>query len=218
MTKAEEIKGTDGKHARTVEEMGMELVLATTKSLFISRKTIKDSAFDHGFKHGKLMLRRSLENPVVRQSIGASSQQWKHFSEVFSLAIPALEVQSIAIDDNTNENNGSYSAVMAANYDTLTKDLERLNDILLIARNCLATTQRAQNLAGESLLDQQVLKLIDLCVRVTARGFDGESGSKIEQQWANVIGLCKWLLSALRLSYHATLFFPRSLADYLTNR
>lgn len=71
------------------------------------------------------------------------------------------------------------------------KDLERLNDILVLARNVLATSQVVQNLAGESLVDQQVTTLIDLCVRVTARGYDGEAGSRTEQQWGNVINSCE---------------------------
>ncbi len=75
---------------------------------------------------------------------------------------------------------------MALNHNTLMKDIERLNDLLMIA-----TTKRAQNLAGDSQIDQQVLKLIDVCVRVTARGYDGDAGSRSETQWANVIGSCK---------------------------
>lgn len=81
---------------------------------------------------------------------------------------------------------------MASNHNTLMKDLERLNDLIMIARNMLATTKRAQNLAGDSQIDQQVLKLIDVCVRVTARGYDGDAGSRSETQWANVVGSCKF--------------------------
>lgn len=87
--------------------------------------------------------------------------------------------------------NGSSSTLMALNHNTLMKDIERLNDLLMIGRNMLATTKRAQNLAGDSQIDQQVLKLIDVCVRVTARGYDGDAGSRSETQWANVIGSCK---------------------------
>ena len=181
------------KDGRLTEELGVEFVCAVTQSLFKSRKSLREATFDNCLKSGKRWLRRTLENAAVRQAIGASPQQWVDINQVFYIALPQLETQSIPSDMNTHTGATTSSALMTLNYDTLMKDLERLNDILLIARNCLATTQRAQNLAGESLLDQQVLKLIDLCVRVTARGFDGETQTRTEQPWANVIGACKWL-------------------------
>ena len=117
---------------------------------------------------------------------------WKEFNAVFETAVPVLEAQSFASEDSSVANgNGSSSALMASNHNNLMKDLERLNDLLMIARNMLATTTKAQNLAGDSQIDQQVLKLIDVCVRVTARGYDGDAGSRSETQWANVVGSCK---------------------------
>jgi len=63
-----------------------------------------------------------------------------------------------------------------------------------IARNLLATTKKAQNLAAEKGFDQQILKLIDVCVRVTARGFDGETNARNEDRWQKVVNLYKRLL------------------------
>ena len=110
---------------------------------------------------------------------------------LFAYALPVLEEQSFAKPDSLmGDFNGSCSNVIAMNHTTLMQDLERLNDILTIARNMLATTTRAQNLAAEAGFDQQVLKLVDICVRVTARGFDGEVG-RSETQWASAVGSCK---------------------------
>ena len=89
---------------------------------------------------------------------------------------------------------------MALNHVTLMKDLERLTDLLTIARNMLATTLLAQNLAAEASYDQQVLRLIDICVRVTARGHDGEAGGRAETQWANIIGSCRWKILLVSLN------------------
>ncbi|KAL9639083.1 MAG: hypothetical protein Q9164_001146 [Protoblastenia rupestris] len=188
MAPSDDSRSKDGK---MTEELGVEFVCCVTQSLFRSRKSLRDTTFENCLKSSKNWLRRTLESAVVRQAIGGNPQQWVDINQVFYLAIPALEVQSIPSDANVTSGATTSSALMTLNYDTLMKDLERLNDILLIARNCLATTQRAQNLAGESLLDQQVLKLIDLCVRVTARGYDGETPSRAEQPWANVIGACE---------------------------
>ncbi len=124
--------------------------------------------------------------------LGTDVATWKEFNAVFETAVPVLEAQSFASEDPSVPNaNGSSSTLMALNHNTLMKDLERLNDLLMIARNMLATTKRAQNAAGDSQIDQQVLKLIDVCVRVTARGYDGDAGSRSETQWANVVGSCK---------------------------
>ena len=103
-----------------------------------------------------------------------------------------LEQQSFVLPDTMNtECNGSSSSLMVSNHANLMKDLERLTDLLTIARNMLATTVKAQNLAAEAGFDQQILKLIDICIRVTARGYDGEAGGRAETQWANVVGSCK---------------------------
>ena len=111
---------------------------------------------------------------------------------MFETAVPVLEAQSFAPDDaSTGNGNGSSSALMALNHNTLMGDLERLDDFLTIARNMLATNKRAQNLAGDSQIDQQVLKLVDVCVKVTARGYDGDAGSRSETQWTNIVRLCK---------------------------
>lgn len=168
----------------------MEMVLITTKAMYKSRRTLPERSYDHAMHCGKIMLRRSLASAEVRQAIGADPQQWTDINDVFHRAIPALEVQSIPADANAAATSGTASSLMALNYETLMKDVERLNDILLLGRNCLATTHRAQNLAGESLLDQQILKLIDLCVRITARGYDGEPGGRTEALWTNVVGAC----------------------------
>lgn len=179
---------------RLIEEAGMELVLVTTKALYTSRKTLKDSTFDQAKNHAKGVLKRTSENEAVRRALGHSAQMWKDYNAVLSSAVPALEVQSFAAEDPGNPSSNCCATTMVSNYDTLISDLIRLNDLLLIARNCLATTSKAQDLAFESFVDQQVLRLIDLCVRITARGYDGESGgagSKTERLWGNIIGMCE---------------------------
>ena len=138
---------------------------------------------------------------MYRAFLGADFEVWKDLNAVFETAVPVLEAQSFASEDPSVANgNGSSSALMALNHNNLMKDLERLNDMLMIARNMLATTTKAQNLAGDSQIDQQVLKLIDVCVRVTARGYDGDAGSRSETQWANIVGSCK-SYSLLRISH-----------------
>ena len=178
------------KHGREPEDKGLELVLICTQSLFKSRKTLTESCYDHTMRCCKKLVRQTNNNEQVRLVIGMNAQHWKDMHDVFMLALPVLEAQSLAPDNTQTGAATSSSALMAMNHDTLMKDLERLNDILLLARNVLASNNKIQNLAGESLLDQQVLKLIDLCVRVTARGYDSDPGGRTELQWGDVIAFC----------------------------
>ena len=191
------------QNGRGAEDKALELVLLCTMGLFRNRKTLTERCFDRTMKMCKTVVRRTNNDENVRHILGNNVQHWKDMHDTFALAIPVLEVQSLTADVPQPGAPTSSSALMALNHDTLMKDLERLNDILLVARNLLASTNRVQNIAGESLLDQQVLKLIDLCVRVTARGYDGDTGNtgnpgnRHELQWGNVIGACAYSNSSL---------------------
>jgi hypothetical protein len=69
--------------------------------------------------------------------------------------------------------------------------LEKLNQLVAIARNVLTYGEKAQNLAADRLFDKNVSTLITVCVRVTARGYDGETGTQDEGKWQDVINACK---------------------------
>ena len=128
--------------------------------------------------------------------------------------MPEIERQSFISTNAANEASAASNAdFMLANQVCLTKDLERLNDLMMVARNIIATTIKAQNLAASSNFDKQVIKYIDLCVRVTARGYDGDSNPRAEAQWTTVIGFCKLpgahpltleILYLPKLIYHTT--------------
>ena len=181
---------------RLTEELGVEFVCSVTQALFLNRQSLRESTYDDSLRSGKIWLKRTLESAAVRQAIAARREQWFDIGQVLCLAIPSLEDQSIPSQHNVFTGATTSSALMLMYYDQLMTDLERLNDILLIGRNCLATTQQAQNYAGDNALDYQVLSLIELCVKVTARGYDGETPSRAEQPWANVIGACKFLYTS----------------------
>lgn len=179
------------KFGKEAEEVSLYMVCSCTQALFRNRKTLNDVVWEDTMKSCKILVRRTNSDEKVRTLLGTNPDNWKDIHHVFALAVPILEAQSLAPIDPQTGTSGSFSALMASNHDTLMKYLDRLNDILMVARNCLATVTKAQNLAGESLLDQQVQKLIDLCVRVTARGYDGDAGNRTEIQWGNVTGACK---------------------------
>lgn len=132
---------------------------------------------------------------MYRQNLGFSHAVWQGLTDVLTYAIPELERKSFSWKNPPEASfNGSSSEVIVFNYFSIIKDIERLNDLCTIGRNLLATTKKAQNLAAEKGFDQQILKLIDVCVRVTSRGFDGENNARNEERWQKVVTLYKRLL------------------------
>jgi len=77
------------------------------------------------------------------------------------------------------------------------RDLERLNDLVSIARNVLTAGEASQDLAAEIAFEQEVFRLVNCCVRVTARGYDGETGTGDEEKWQWVVSAYKRLLITL---------------------
>ncbi|MCJ1309812.1 copper transport protein [Agyrium rufum] len=182
------------RHDVKAAKVNLKLVLAFTEGLFRHRKTMTETAWEKTADSCKKILRKSQKEPETRLCLGTSLEIWTDFTACFAQALPVLEFQSFVTEATTVECGGVSSTLMALNHATLMKDLERLNDLLTIARNMLATTVKAQNLAAEAGFDVQILKYIDTCVRVTARGYDGTAGARTEGQWDNVVGAYKKLL------------------------
>lgn len=173
----------------------LRLVLTGTQTHYESRGLIDDKRLEQLLVAGKQILYKSHQESEVRSALGFNPQVWEGLTQVLTVAIPALEQQSFPWKNPPDSGfNGSSSELIAAHYLSLVKDIERLNDLCTIARNLLATNKKAQNLAADKYFDQQILKLIDVCVRVTARGFDGEANPRNEEKWQKVVNLYKRLL------------------------
>ena len=132
---------------------------------------------------------------VRSKSLGQNAELWGLFCDVFDVAFPVIEQQFFDPEEiNPPGNNVQPTTAMALKDTVLLKDLERLNDLLLIIRNVLASTKLAQNLCGDKGFDQHIMKFIDLCVRVTARQYEGEEpGNRTESQLALLNASCKWI-------------------------
>lgn len=117
---------------------------------------------------------------------------WEEFTTTLAMGLPVIERQSCVPPDSTGTgHDNSNAALMVANQTCLMKDLDRLNDLMTITKGMLATLNVAQNKAAEAKCDQQVLKYIDLCVRVTSRCYDGDASPRVEAQWTSIITACK---------------------------
>ncbi|KAL9623624.1 MAG: hypothetical protein Q9160_002080 [Pyrenula sp. 1 TL-2023] len=186
--------GRSSSHKVTAPELLLKVVLVGTQAHYENRGMIDDTRLDNLQRAGQKILYKSHQESDVRQNLGFSGNVWQGLSDTMDKAIPVLESQSFAWKSPAATRFNSSSEAISAYYQYLVKDIQRLNDLCTIARNLLATTKKAQNLAADRGFDQQVLRLIDVCVRVTARGFDGETNTYEEDRWQKVINLYKRLL------------------------
>ncbi|MCJ1477746.1 copper transport protein [Lambiella insularis] len=173
-------------------------VLNITEAMFRHRRTLNDSAYETCLTVGKQILNKCKKDRLCRTYLADSQEIWDEFSSCFATAMPEIVKQSFVNTEPNMQTLGSPGSsnadVMITNYMMLTKDLERLNDLWIIARNLIATTSHVQNMACKAHLDQKVLKYVDICVRVTARGYDGDGNVNGEAQWTTILGLFKKLL------------------------
>ncbi|KAF2772409.1 hypothetical protein EJ03DRAFT_307448 [Teratosphaeria nubilosa] len=143
----------------------------------------------------KETLKATAATAAVRHAIGTDAKFWPDLIVLLRAAIPALERRSFTTWDPSGVDYESTSgALIASHYPHLWKDLERLNDLVSISRNCLTVGPDAQDLAAESRVDDEIFRLINCCVRVTARGYDGEAGTGEEEKWQWIVNAYKKLL------------------------
>jgi palmitoyltransferase len=136
--------------------------------------------------------RRSIE---MREELGLAWEFWDSLADVLKAAIPSLERRCFAAPDPAAPEYEGLSGPLIASYSpSLLRDLERLNQLVCIARNVQVHGDRVQNLSAERLFDKDIFALVNVCVRVTARGYDGEAGTQDEDKWQGVINAYKKLL------------------------
>ena len=127
----------------------------------------------------------------IRYDIGSELTIWEDLQNLFRAGTSSLQQRSFApLDPQVPEFEGASGAHIAYNCNSLLKDLERLHDLVSIARNILTAGEVAQNLAIEALFDHEIFRLINLCVKVTARGYDGDAGTAEEEKWQRVVNAC----------------------------
>lgn len=171
----------------------VRLVLPPYTIHFKSPNYMKEQTMDMLDKRvTKETLKSTAQKAEVREAIGSDRRFWDEMVILFRAAIPSLERRSFAVWDPSSVDYESTSgALIAAHYPGLWKDLERLNDLVSISRNVLTIGEDAQDLAAECAFEQEVFRLINCCVRVTARGFDGDAGTGDEEKWQWIVNACE---------------------------
>lgn len=182
----------------------LRLLFTAWLSHFNSLGYIKESTMD---SLDKSVLRRILQLSVkdhkAREAMGTSFLVWSDILALLRLAIPSLESRTYAtIPDpyDTTPNStatiydGPSSNIIVIHHASLLRDLQRLNNLLSISRNILTAGAAAQNLAAQHSIDREVCCLVNLCVKITARGYDGDGTAADEEKWQAVVNEFKKLL------------------------
>ncbi|KAL9055817.1 MAG: hypothetical protein Q9162_003351 [Coniocarpon cinnabarinum] len=172
------------------------LLMATWTTHFKSLDYVKETTMDMLDKRAlKAFAELTMNNPDARESIGSEDKIWIDMLEIFHVASPSLEHRSYGpIDSIAPSYDGPSSNVIVANSTSLVKDLQRLDNLLAVARNLLTAGERVQNLAAQIGFDREVCAVINLCIKITARGYDGDGTTVDEDKWQGVINGFKRLL------------------------
>ncbi|KAJ8607044.1 hypothetical protein MRB53_040553 [Persea americana] len=120
------------------------------------------------------------------------SKFWEELVVLIEVARPSLEYRSCSRNDDPSlvRPPESWSKVIILHHVTVLKDLQRLNNILSIARNVLTMGEDVQNLAHQMGFEGEIFRLINLCIKITARGYDGDPNHNDEEKWQGVINGC----------------------------
>ena len=126
---------------------------------------------------------------------------------LFEAAVPSLEKRCFNIlDPSSADYETSYEVasgtLIARHSDSLILDLQRLIQLTLIATNVLTIGEAAQNQCSDNELDKAVFRLISVCVKVTARGYDGDTGTADEEKWQAVVNICRFIFCFLCAYLH----------------
>lgn len=124
--------------------------------------------------------------------MGCEAAIWLDLTELLKVALASLQKRTFAPFELTNANPEDNAAdSFSTLYEGLMKDLTRLKHVICIGRTILSAGEKAQNLAVEAMVDHEVFRLINLSVKVTARGYDGTTSRSESQKWQTVVDACE---------------------------
>lgn len=124
------------------------------------------------------ILRRLLQDTAreveVREQLAVDPNVWKDMHQTLEAAIVCLTETCFnypkPAGQTTEDAENALAALLIANYASLMKDVGRVNTLLGIGRNILTVGNQAQKMAGKKHVDESVLKLVTICIKITLRG------------------------------------------------
>lgn len=124
------------------------------------------------------ILRRLLQDTAreveVREQLAIDPNVWNDMHQTLEAAITCLTESCFnypkPAGQTTEDSENALAALIVTNYASLVKDVGRVNSLLGIGRNILTIGNQAQKMAGKKHVDESVLKLVTICIKITLRG------------------------------------------------
>lgn len=117
---------------------------------------------------------------ICRERLAKNVSVWLQLRRVLEVAIDHLEEHSLPAEEDqplplpAHEISESATLILK-HFDVLKDDLHYVNSLLVISRNMLAVKETAQEICFAVQLHTLVKSLMELCVNVTIKGYDGEN-------------------------------------------
>lgn len=139
---------------------------------------------------------RASANHIYREQLAKNVDIWIRLQKVLHAALPVIGQRSLkevfAETAATGTHLPESSTLIVDNYLNLQEDLSLIYNLLVIARNMLAMKEVAQDICSATKLDQEVIRLVGICINVTSKGHDGENVDPQTRSKLNEITeLCK---------------------------
>ncbi|TID20643.1 High mobility group HMG1/HMG2 [Venturia nashicola] len=150
------------------------------------------------------ILRRLLQDTAreaeVREQLAVDPNVWNDMHQTLEAAIACLTETCFNYPkppgQTTDEAENALAALLVTHYASLMKDVGRVNNLLGIGRNILTIGNQAQKMAGKKHVDEGVLKLVTICIKITLRGGGGATTKEDDKKIQSVVNDFKKLLIA----------------------
>ena len=147
----------------------------------------------------KIGAEKTRNDAETRIYLGNSLDVWYAYERTFGSGIQELKAQCYLPKEALQAPDPPcWAKFMVARYTTIRQDCDVLSDFLLIAQQMLMNPGPPQDYLAQSAFDRQVLQLMEFCIRVIVRGYDGEQGLPMEEAYGSIIdGIKKVLIRCL---------------------
>ncbi|CAF9904722.1 MAG: hypothetical protein GOMPHAMPRED_002926 [Gomphillus americanus] len=173
--------------------LGMKLILNESQAMFSCRETLTDRC---DTKYGDLIkkiFKLSQQQHETRHWLGTSADLWGDYAACLEEAV--VQIQDLyQLPRGTEPLEETFTTLVINNATRTLKDFQRINDLILVARNMLVDCPDAQRYAIETTCHHEVFNIIQICIEFNSEGFAGEAGSTHEQSFGRIINSAKTLL------------------------
>lgn len=153
------------------------------------------------------ILRRLLQDTAreveVREQLAIDPNVWNDLHQTLEAAITTLTESCFnypkPAGQTTEDAENALQALLIANYASLVKDVGRVNNLLGIGRNILTIGNQAQKMAGKKHVDESMLKLVTICIKITLRGGGAAATKEDDKKIQLVVNDCECSISPIEL-------------------